>query len=1441
MRLHLLKPRLHVSLLSIVLMAGPSFATPSGNGIEIQELSGAAQTNRPFTISRIFKQGDIPNFPQAVVGGTPLTTQADVKTRWPDGSVQHVVLSFIASLSANQSATVNFQNQGSGNNTGELDRNGMLNINAGAWGGKIETTIGSADARAMLADAGLALSSDINSNQIRYWLKGPICTQVIVEDKSSVRAYDFGSDTNKSLHPIFVLTFYPGTSAGVKVEYILENAWTTKLQDQSYGLVLREGNPATNSIYTKSAFTHYAKTRWRKVYWSGADMDKTSGGAWRYKVDHNRPYMIASHVIPNYDPSKIPSASAISNAVSLFNATPDKGDINGNGQFLKDFGTTGGRPEIGLFPTWEGQYLATFDAGLYTVLLGNGGVSAHVPMHLRESNSSLSSYYGKPYSVSAHPTGGGTTSVGPIGATGWTVDVAHQASFAFIPYAITGDWFFMEEMQFWASSIADSSDPGTCSYCRNGSMGIITQPHQMRGLAWGLRNYAHAAFFTPDVDGFKSYYTNLLNYTLGAYEGKMGIDSGAFNGTPAWTFGRNVIAPNGDGGQIGRLPNPLGIVEYNSNCHPGNTSQVNSSVSYCDTPWQNNYFRVSLGHIIDLGFRGEKILETSGRELIHMATDPTFANHYLLGSYAIPRTRSSDNRWFQDWTSLYNGYADAEKTKTSWNAQAPSSDDFDCDNGYPQLARAAASFVTPYSDTGFSGQAAYDWLDTHVDKNCQSGNPKWAFLPRSAAPPPTQPLLLASPTSLAFTYTPGGTAPAAKTLQITNGGVGTLAWFLTTIGGAVWLAPSPAGGNTNNQTVTVTVNTSGLSAGVYNETLRFTDGAASNNPLDVPVTLTVLPPPNQPPTVATPASATPNPVTGLTTTLSVLGADDAGEPALSYTWSLTGTPPAPVTYSPSGRNGTNAAKSITATFTRAGAYNFLATITDAGGLTVTSPWAVTVNATVTSITVSPTPTTVQVNGTKQFAAAAQDQFTQTITPAPTFAWATNAGAAGSINSSGLFSAGPVAAGPFNVTASNGSITSNAAQITISANNPPAVILTSPADGATFTAPATVNLAASATPGTNPIARVEFYRGSTLIGTDTSSPYTFNWTNVPAGSYQITAVAYDNAATPLTDTSNVANIIVNTVNHAPSVGSVSASPPDVDTTASGVQEYEGTSVLYSASVSDQDNDAITWQWYYTYNGGSRIPYGAAGSAAGSATAQISFNYPIGTAGINYVWILSATDNKSAPVERQLAVAIIAQNTTGNTPPPPDLSSINNRTYTTQDSIQLPAAPSGAVISGYLWGFNKVGAVAGSNRAGILSRISSTNQATTSNSLGLGTLGLDPGSYDLSVQAQNGSLTSAASHARINVVSADFSTVKVFPNPWKKDKHNGRDIVFDNLTANSTVKIFTVSGHLVRELTGNGTVAWNLQNDKGDAVASGIYVYVVTDNSGNKKRGKLAIVR
>ena len=93
------------------------------------------------------------------------------------------------------------------------------------------------------------------------------------------------------------------------------------------------------------------------------------------------------------------------------------------------------------------------------------------------------------------------------------------------------------------------------------------------------------------------------------------------------------------------------------------------------------------------------------------------------------------------------------------------------------------------------------------------------------------------------------------------------------------------------------------------------------------------------PRVEVAASASHDPVTAATTHLSVRGADDGGEAALTYTWSAIGDAPAPVTFSP---NGSHAARNTTATFTKEGAYTLRVSIRDAVGKVVTSDVLVSV-------------------------------------------------------------------------------------------------------------------------------------------------------------------------------------------------------------------------------------------------------------------------------------------------------------------------------------------------------------------------------------------------------------------------------------------------------------------------------------------------------------------
>ena len=140
-----------------------------------------------------------------------------------------------------------------------------------------------------------------------------------------------------------------------------------------------------------------------------------------------------------------------------------------------------------------------------------------------------------------------------------------------------------------------------------------------------------------------------------------------------------------------------------------------------------------------------------------------------------------------------------------------------------------------------------------------------------------------------------------------------------------------------------------------------------------------------------------NPVTGTSTTLSVVGADDGGTDNLSYEWSFVSGP---------GDAWLDDAESAgtTVDFTKAGTYYFSVTITDACGSSISSsPFQVQVAQTLSTIEASPDRTAVLPDHTVQLAATGLDQFDDDMATQPTFTWSIDSGGVGTLSSTtGLY-------------------------------------------------------------------------------------------------------------------------------------------------------------------------------------------------------------------------------------------------------------------------------------------------------------------------------------------------------------------------------------------------------------------------------------------------------
>jgi hypothetical protein len=166
-----------------------------GSEVPLTDLTGSTQTSRPVTINRMFAKGDIPNYPRPSVGGTPLTSwQSNVFNRWPDGSVKFALVTFHQSFTGNQALTVAFVNSSNpchlGNQT-TCDAAGpsqaqILAFNSSGWGAGIMTTTMAAGGHTTSARAMVAAGA------WRFWVTGPLMSQIIVEDRTTSVAFDYG-------------------------------------------------------------------------------------------------------------------------------------------------------------------------------------------------------------------------------------------------------------------------------------------------------------------------------------------------------------------------------------------------------------------------------------------------------------------------------------------------------------------------------------------------------------------------------------------------------------------------------------------------------------------------------------------------------------------------------------------------------------------------------------------------------------------------------------------------------------------------------------------------------------------------------------------------------------------------------------------------------------------------------------------------------------------------------------------------------------------------------------------------------------------------------------------------------------------------------------------------------------------------------------------------
>ncbi|QYF95974.1 hypothetical protein KY495_07975 [Massilia sp. PAMC28688] len=507
----------------------------------------------PLTFGQVFAQGDLGSgetLKGVLDNGTVIALQLDVKARHDDGSVRHAVISTRApQLLPGQRVSVDL-------------------IKDGAAAPAVPTTPDDLLARGFSAGVSIMLggqpytaSADalLRSGHYKTWLSGPMASEWLV----SAPLVSASGVAHPHLTARFAVRAAPGESRA-RVDVTLENNWAYEAAPQNftYDAQIMVGD---RLAYSKAALTHFHHARWRKVLWWGS--------APQIHIRHHSGYLIATRALPNYDTSVVVSETALASLKSQF--TGARTEPMGTGMAVTYMPATGGRPDIGLLPGWAASYLLSMDKRAKDVMLGTadlaGSWSAHYRDRLTDKPVSLHDF---PYMTLAGTRGDTFNpatrkyeafppcATSSACAVPYTVDASHQPGFAYLPYLVTGDYYYLEELQFWAVWNSFVGNP----HYREFGRGLV-KPDQVRGQAWALRTIGQAAYISPDDDPLRAQLRFIVESNMAWYNSQ---------------YTHNAAA------------NKLGVLSHGYAIAYGNGTGV--------APWMDDFFTSAVGHLAELGF-----------------------------------------------------------------------------------------------------------------------------------------------------------------------------------------------------------------------------------------------------------------------------------------------------------------------------------------------------------------------------------------------------------------------------------------------------------------------------------------------------------------------------------------------------------------------------------------------------------------------------------------------------------------------------------------------------------------------------------------------------------------------------------------------------------------------------------------------------------------------
>ena len=437
-------------------------------------------------------------------------------------------------------------------------------------------------------------------------------------------------------------------------------------------------------------------------------------------VQLNTKYLIASKAVPNYDQAPGVSEALLASYVSGGSVEP-----MGIGLATAYMPTTGAHPDIGILPQWAAAYVLTMDARARNATLASGDGAGSFPIHYRDRATD------RPVALADHPRMtilGRTTDAAADAFPGcvadcttpYTPDTSHQPSFAYLPYLLTGDYFYLEEMQFWGMYDAFNDNPNY----RGFEKGLVI-PGQLRAQAWSLRTIAQAAYLTPDADPLKDDFVGFVSNNLDWYNAN-------YPNNPS--FGPMKYA---DG-----VNNNLGVMTH--------TYSVAYAADTAVSTWMDDFFTAAVGYTYDLGFlKAKPMLDWKAKFPVGRMTAPGVC--WISGApYSLTIRDTSASTVYETFAQAYAKTFGADflalpcassEMAVAWGKKiggTPAVGDMgNISNGtagYPANMQPALAYAV---DSGIAGAAkAWALYQGRTVKQDFSTGPQFSIVPRALATVP---------------------------------------------------------------------------------------------------------------------------------------------------------------------------------------------------------------------------------------------------------------------------------------------------------------------------------------------------------------------------------------------------------------------------------------------------------------------------------------------------------------------------------------------------------------------------------------------------------------------------------------------------------------------------------------------------------------------------------